>query len=198
MCGLDAALISTLLNSVLTMELARDLQTDTQEHEKMCYSALLMAMIFSTGEQIPLHHYEHLNPTFLQFLLDVIEDGLPSDATEQLPDLFINLLLAFNLHLSVPESNMVMQALIKRHNVKILTEKLLLLLNRGGETHTHTHTHTLISQQSCCSDVLTLCVCVCRGSSVCVRSRSSCAALGAQVPAGRVCESRHGRHLLPH
>lgn len=32
--------------------------------------------------------------------MDVIEDGLPSDATEQLPDLFINLLLAFNLHLS--------------------------------------------------------------------------------------------------
>lgn len=27
------------------------------EHEKMCYSALLMAMIFSMGEQIPLHHY---------------------------------------------------------------------------------------------------------------------------------------------
>ncbi|XP_059398960.1 NCK-interacting protein with SH3 domain-like [Carassius carassius] len=133
MCGLDAALISTLLNSVLTMELARDLQTDTQEHEKMCYSALLMAMIFSRGEQIPLHHYEHLNADFLQFLLDVIEDGLPSDPTEQLSDLFINLLLAFNLHLSVPESNMVMQALTKRHNVKILTEKLLLLLNRGGD-----------------------------------------------------------------
>uniref|UniRef100_A0A8C1UJG6 NCK interacting protein with SH3 domain n=1 Tax=Cyprinus carpio TaxID=7962 RepID=A0A8C1UJG6_CYPCA len=133
MCGLDAALISTLLNSVLTMELARDLQTDTQEHEKMCYSALLMAMVFCRGEQIPLHHYEHLNAAFLQFLLDVIEDGLPSDPTEQLPDLFINLLLAFNLHLSVPESNMVMQALIKRHNVKILTEKLLLLLNRGED-----------------------------------------------------------------
>lgn len=133
MCGLDAALISTLLNSVLTMELARDLQTDTHEHEKMCYSALLMAMIFSTGEQIPLHHYEHLNAAFLQFLLDVIEDGLPSDTTEQLPDLFINLLLGFNLHLSVPETNMVMQALIKRRNVKILTEKLSLLLNRGED-----------------------------------------------------------------
>lgn len=133
MCGLDAAMISTLLNSVLSMELARDLQTDTQEHEKMCYSALLMAMIFCRGEQIPLHHYEHLNSAFLRFLLDVIEDGLPSDPTEQLPDLFINLLLAFNLHLSVPESNMVMQALIKRHNVKILTEKLLLLLNRGED-----------------------------------------------------------------
>ncbi|XP_056303812.1 NCK-interacting protein with SH3 domain-like [Danio aesculapii] len=133
MCGLDAALISTLLNSVLTMELARDLQTDTEEHEKMCYSALLMAMVFSTGEQIPLHHYEHLNAGFLQFLLDVIEDGLPTDSTEQLPDLFINLLLAFNLHLSVPDSNMVMQTLMKRDNAKILSEKLLLLLNRGED-----------------------------------------------------------------
>ncbi|XP_073699917.1 NCK-interacting protein with SH3 domain [Garra rufa] len=133
MCGLDAALISTLLNSVLTMELSRELQTDTHEHEKMCYSALLMAMIFSMGEQIPLHHYEHLNAAFLQFLLDVIEDGLPSDPTEQLPDLFIHLLLAFNLHLNIPESNMVMQALNKRHNVKNLTEKLVLLLNRGED-----------------------------------------------------------------
>ncbi|XP_051977793.1 NCK-interacting protein with SH3 domain-like [Xyrauchen texanus] len=133
MCSLDAALISALLNTVLTMELARDLQNDTHEHEKMCYSALLLAMIFSMGEQIPLHHYDHLNSSFLEFLLDVIEDGLPSDLTEQLPDLFINLLLAFNLHLSAPDSNMVMQALIKRHNVKILTEKMLLLLNRGED-----------------------------------------------------------------
>ncbi|KAI7790828.1 NCK-interacting protein with SH3 domain-like [Triplophysa rosa] len=149
MCGLDAALISTLLNSVLAMELARDLQNDTSEHDKMCYSALLMAMIFSTGEQIPLHHYDHLNASLLQFLLDVIEDGLTSDPTEQLPDLFVNLLLAFNLHLSVPESNIVMQALIKRHNVKILTEKILLLLNRGEDpvcvfTHSPAAPHAVL------------------------------------------------------
>lgn len=42
---------------------------------------------------------EHLNSQFVQFLLDVIEDGLPSDTTEQLPDLFVNVLLAFNLHI---------------------------------------------------------------------------------------------------
>lgn len=42
---------------------------------------------------------EHLNSQFVQFLLDVIEDGLPSDTTDQLPDLFINVLLAFNLHI---------------------------------------------------------------------------------------------------
>uniref|UniRef100_A0A4W4HEY9 SH3 domain-containing protein n=1 Tax=Electrophorus electricus TaxID=8005 RepID=A0A4W4HEY9_ELEEL len=133
MCGLDSALISTLLNSILPMELARDLQNDMQEHQKMCYTALVLAMIFSMGEQVPYHHYDHLNTGFVQFLLDVIEDGLPSDSSEQLPDLCVNLLLAFNLHLTVPENNMVMQTLIKRHNVKILSEKILLLLNRGED-----------------------------------------------------------------
>lgn len=41
---------------------------------------------------------EHLNADFVGFLLRVLEDGLSSDPTEQLPDIFLNLLLAFNLH----------------------------------------------------------------------------------------------------
>ncbi|XP_072238256.1 NCK-interacting protein with SH3 domain isoform X2 [Leuresthes tenuis] len=132
MCSLAAALISTLLNSILPMELARDLQTDTQEHQKMCYTALVLTMIFSMGEQVPYHHYEHLNADFVQFLLRVVEDGLPSDPTEQLPDIFLNLLLAFNLHHTAPDNNVIMQEL-KQKNVKILTEKVLLLLNRGDD-----------------------------------------------------------------
>ncbi|XP_037108820.1 NCK-interacting protein with SH3 domain-like [Syngnathus acus] len=132
MCSLDASLISTLLNSILPMELARDLQTDTQEHQKMCYTALVLTMIFSMGEQVPYHHYEHLNGDFVLFLLDVVEDGHPSDPTEQLPDLFLNLLLAFNLHHTAPSNNIIMQQLRKK-NVKILTEKVLLLLNRGDD-----------------------------------------------------------------
>uniref|UniRef100_A0A7N8WNU7 NCK interacting protein with SH3 domain n=1 Tax=Mastacembelus armatus TaxID=205130 RepID=A0A7N8WNU7_9TELE len=132
MCSLDAALISTLLNSILPMELARDLQTDTQEHQKMCYTALVLTMIFSMGEQVPYHHYEHLNADFVQFLLDVVEGGHPSDPTEQLPDIFLNLLLAFNLHHTSPNNNVIMQEL-KKKNVKILSEKVLLLLNRGDD-----------------------------------------------------------------
>ncbi|KAF1391673.1 hypothetical protein PFLUV_G00044520 [Perca fluviatilis] len=132
MCSLDASLISTLVNSILPMELARDLQTDTQEHQKMCYTALVLTMIFSMGEQVPYHHYEHLNADFVQFLLGVVEDGLPSDPTEQLPDIFLNLLLAFNLHHTAPGSNVIMQEL-KKKNVKILSEKMLLLLNRGDD-----------------------------------------------------------------
>ncbi|XP_035517291.1 NCK-interacting protein with SH3 domain-like isoform X2 [Morone saxatilis] len=132
MCSLDAALISTFLNSILPMELARDLQTDTQEHQKMCYTALVLTMIFSMGEQVPYHHYEHLNAEFVEFLLGVVEDGLPSDPTEQLPDIFLNLVLAFNLHHTAPSSNVIMQEL-KKKNVKILSEKVLLLLNRGDD-----------------------------------------------------------------
>ncbi|KAM9324406.1 NCK-interacting protein with SH3 domain [Gastrophryne carolinensis] len=133
MCNLDASIISALVNSVLPMELARDMQTHTQEHQKMCYSALVLSMIFSMGEPLPYHHYEHLNSHFIQFLLDVIEEGLPSDSTEQLPDLFINVLLAFNLHIAVPANNVIMKTLCNRPNVKIFTEKLLLLLNRGDD-----------------------------------------------------------------
>ncbi|XP_058486918.1 NCK-interacting protein with SH3 domain-like isoform X1 [Solea solea] len=132
MCSLDATLISTLLNSNLPMVLARDLQTETQEHQKLCYTALVLTMIFSMGEQVPYHHYEHLNSDFVQFMLDVVEDGLPSDATEQLPDTFLNLLLAFNLHHTTPSDNVIMQEL-KKKNVKILSEKVLLLLNRGDD-----------------------------------------------------------------
>uniref|UniRef100_A0A8C6V5V8 NCK interacting protein with SH3 domain n=1 Tax=Naja naja TaxID=35670 RepID=A0A8C6V5V8_NAJNA len=133
MCNLDAAIISALVNSVLPMELARDMQTHTQDHQKMCYSALVLAMIFCMGEPLPYHHYEHLNSQFIQFLLHVIEDGLPSDGTDQLPDLFINVLLAFNLHIPVPEHNVIMVTVKKHSNIKIFTEKLLLLLNRGDD-----------------------------------------------------------------
>nr|XP_009686545.1 PREDICTED: NCK-interacting protein with SH3 domain isoform X1 [Struthio camelus australis] len=133
MCNLDAAVISMLVNSVLPMELARDMQTHTQDHQKMCYSALVLAMIFSMGEPLPYHHYEHLNSQFVQFLLDVIEDGLPSDTTDQLPDLFVNVLLAFNLHIPVPEHSVIMTTISKHSNVKTFTEKLLLLLNRGDD-----------------------------------------------------------------
>ncbi|XP_068598361.1 NCK-interacting protein with SH3 domain [Brachionichthys hirsutus] len=132
MCSLDAAMISTFLNSILPMELARDLQTDTQEHQKTCYTALVLTMIFSMGEQVPYHHYDHLNADFVEFLLGVVEDGLPSDPAEQLPDIFLGLVLAFNLHHTAPSSNVVMQEL-KKKNVKILSEKVLLLLNRGDD-----------------------------------------------------------------
>ncbi|XP_042655516.1 NCK-interacting protein with SH3 domain isoform X3 [Tyto alba] len=68
MCNLDAAVISTLVNSVLPMELARDMQTHTQDHQKMCYSALVLAMMFSMGEPLPYHHYGRCSPVCFKLL----------------------------------------------------------------------------------------------------------------------------------
>ncbi|XP_075403425.1 NCK-interacting protein with SH3 domain [Tenrec ecaudatus] len=133
MCSLDAAIISTLVSSVLPVELARDMQTDTQDHQKLCYSALILTMVFSMGEAVPYAHYDHLGTPFAQFLLSVVEDGLPLDTAEQLPDLCVNLLLALNLHLPAPDQNVIMAALSRHANVKVFSEKLLLLLNRGDD-----------------------------------------------------------------
>lgn len=44
MCSLDSALISTLLNSILPMELARDLQTDTQGEEASSITSFTLSI----------------------------------------------------------------------------------------------------------------------------------------------------------
>ena len=55
-----------------------------------------------------------------------------ADVNEKIPDLFVNLLLAFNLHFEIPEENMVMHVLGATGTAKTFTEKLMLLVNRGG------------------------------------------------------------------
>lgn len=131
LCGLDARVISELLNSVLPLELARDMQTDTQDIQKLCYSALVLTMMFSRAEAIPIQHYAHLSRSFIQFLLESVEHPPETDDNDQVPDLYVNLILAFNLHFEVPEDNLVMDVLDKSGTAKTFTEKLMLLVNRG-------------------------------------------------------------------
>ena len=63
LCGLDAEALSNLLVSVLPVELARDMQTDTQNIQKLTFSALVCAMLLSSGEPIPYTHYGELTPS---------------------------------------------------------------------------------------------------------------------------------------
>lgn len=74
----------------------------------------------------------HLNTGFVDFLLEHIETTLPNDETDQVPDMFVKLLLAFNLHFEMPSDNIVMEALAARGTAKDFTEKLMLLINREG------------------------------------------------------------------
>lgn len=79
-----------------------------------------------------IYFTEQLGPDFISFLLDLIETPPDTDLEDQIPDLFINLILSYNLQFTTSE-NMVLNALRERTAAKIFTEKILFLFNREGE-----------------------------------------------------------------
>lgn len=129
MCSLDAVVVTIMLNSILPMELARDMSSNPRNVPKLNYSSLLLTMIFSMGESMPVTHLEHLGSDFISFLLDLIEDPPDTDLDDQIPDLFINLILSYNLQFTKSE-NIVLDALNDKTNAKVFTQKILFLFNR--------------------------------------------------------------------
>ncbi|KAH3717720.1 NCK-interacting protein with SH3 domain-like [Dreissena polymorpha] len=135
MCTLDkkGPVITLLLCSVLTTELAKELQLNIEDCQRSSYVALLLSMIFSTGEPVPASLHDHLNAEFVQFLFNNIENPASGEHEDQLSDLVVNLVLAFNLHFYVPSKNLVLQVMEERKTVKVFSEKILLLFNRDED-----------------------------------------------------------------
>lgn len=69
---------------------------------------------------------------FISFLFELIEHPPDTDVEEQIPDKFLNFILAYNLQFADPEQNYVLHALEARENAKTFTEKILMLFNREG------------------------------------------------------------------
>ncbi|GIY80174.1 NCK-interacting protein with SH3 domain [Caerostris darwini] len=123
-CELDVIVVTQLLNSVLPMELARDIQDNFEDSEKVFHSALLLSVIFSTGEKPPTGTYEI--PAFLfEKLENVVKDG-----DEDVGQNLLNIILAFNLHFESAQENIVLETLKEKQSAQYLTEKLIFLLNR--------------------------------------------------------------------
>ncbi|KAK3580163.1 hypothetical protein CHS0354_030278 [Potamilus streckersoni] len=131
MCGLDVMVISVLLYSVLTTELAKEIQASVRDVQRVSYTGLVLTMIFSTGEAVPANLHDHLNEDFVGFLFDVMENPPSPEFEDQVTDILVNLILAFNLHFQEVKDNTVMQVLASKGTMKVFTEKLLLLINRG-------------------------------------------------------------------
>ncbi|XP_017760777.1 PREDICTED: NCK-interacting protein with SH3 domain isoform X2 [Eufriesea mexicana] len=129
MCSLDSVILTIMLNSILPMELARDMRSNPRNVTKLNYSSLLLTMIFSMGEPMPVTHLEQLGPDFIAFILDLIENPPDMDLEDQIPDLFVNLILSYNLQFTNSE-NIALNALKERTVAKNFTEKILLLFNR--------------------------------------------------------------------
>ncbi|XP_020288455.1 NCK-interacting protein with SH3 domain isoform X2 [Pseudomyrmex gracilis] len=129
MCSLDPMVLTIMLNSILPMELARDMKSNPRNVQRLKYSSVLLTMIFSMGEPMPVTHLEQLGTDFISFLLDLIETPPDTDLEDQIPDLFVNLILSYNLQFASSE-NIVLNALRERTVAKTFTEKILFLFNR--------------------------------------------------------------------
>ncbi|CAH2086326.1 unnamed protein product [Euphydryas editha] len=130
MCGLERTALATLALSALPAEIARDMRDNPRAVSRLSHSALLLSMVLSMGDKLPITHFEQLGVEFAQFLLELIENPPETDVDEQIPDLFLTLLLAYNLQFENPFENLLLNALETMPNAKIFCEKVLLLLNR--------------------------------------------------------------------
>ncbi|KAG0414116.1 hypothetical protein HPB47_008756 [Ixodes persulcatus] len=131
LCELDLQVVSLLLHSVLPMELARDLQANSDDIERTKYTALLLTVIFSTGEKPPNNVHEYVGEAFVGFLLETVESA---EAEEEVAELCLGTLLSLNLHLDMREDDhFVLRALKARQDARALTERLMLLVNREDD-----------------------------------------------------------------
>ncbi|XP_045445913.1 NCK-interacting protein with SH3 domain [Melitaea cinxia] len=130
MCGLERTALATLALSALPAEIARDMRDNPRAVSRLSHSALLLSMVLSMGDKLPITHFEQLGVEFAQFLLELIENPPETDVDEQIPDLFLTLLLAYNLQFVNPFENLLLNSLETMDNAKTFCEKVLLLLNR--------------------------------------------------------------------
>ncbi|KAL1132832.1 hypothetical protein AAG570_010784 [Ranatra chinensis] len=138
MCKLDKTVISILLNSVLPMELAREMQSNIKKIVLLEQPAQLLSMIFSMGEPMPITHLEHLGGDFVKLMFELIE----SERENDIADMVLILLLSYNLQFK-PHSttNITIQALCELDSAKTFTEKVMLLINREDDPVAHLKTH---------------------------------------------------------
>ncbi|XP_026744468.1 NCK-interacting protein with SH3 domain isoform X1 [Trichoplusia ni] len=130
MCGLERTALATLALSALPAEIARDMHDNPRAVSRLSHSALLLSMVLSMGDKLPITHFEQLGVEFAQFVLELIENPPETDVDEQIPDLFLTLLLAYNLQFEDPYDNILLNGLETRDIAKTFCEKVLLLLNR--------------------------------------------------------------------
>ncbi|KAG8318529.1 hypothetical protein J6590_001644 [Homalodisca vitripennis] len=110
------------------------MMSNTRNISRLTNSSALLTRIFSTGESMPVTHLEHVGSEFVTFLLAFIEEPPETDSADVIPDTFLRVVLAYNLQFPPHSShNLVLEALARRNNAKVFTEKILLILNREDD-----------------------------------------------------------------
>ncbi|KAL5275941.1 NCKIPSD family protein [Megaselia abdita] len=125
-CHLDHIIVDILLTSVLPLEIVEDMKTNFTDLDKFKELVRMLTIIFSLGQSMPVNHQEYLGVQFCSFLFEIVEGNHP----ENLVDLVITLILAFNQQFTDYTQNSVIESMQNIESARIFTEKILLLLNR--------------------------------------------------------------------
>ena len=135
MCQMEPNVISMMLSSVLPLELVQDIY-QTKDIERLRSDGILLTVILSSGEALPVHYFDQIGRIFCEFLMDYIEDPPNREFEVEVCDVFIAVLLAYNLQFPAIHSNIFIETLANRANTKTFMEKILLLLNREEDPTT--------------------------------------------------------------
>ncbi|KAJ8301354.1 hypothetical protein KUTeg_020341 [Tegillarca granosa] len=133
LCGLDAAVISHLLYSVLPLELINEIKTNYSEVQRLSYVCLVLTMLLCTAEPVPVNLQEQLSEEFIDFIFELIENPPSLELQDQAEDLLVNLILAINLQYDDHSFNTILDVVQRKGTVKNFTEKLMLIFNRGDD-----------------------------------------------------------------
>eukprot|EP00116_Pleurobrachia_bachei_P005960 sb/3466222/ len=122
---------SIYLSSHLPIQLATDLQATNVltllERQVEVFVAVLVY-----PNTMPRNHHDLLDEEFIEFLLAAMERNEPWDPEASIPHLFLNVILALNLHYSDSE-NTVCAKLQSRGSATAFSENLLVAFNRGTD-----------------------------------------------------------------
>ncbi|XP_068251129.1 NCK-interacting protein with SH3 domain [Palaemon carinicauda] len=96
-CQMSAANISYLSASVFPVELTREMLDGNCSLEVLRYTSLVLGMVLCMGDTLPYPHFCVMNERFVRILLDGIETYNEDPDNESLAELYLALVLAFNL-----------------------------------------------------------------------------------------------------
>ncbi|KAK7066412.1 hypothetical protein SK128_025838 [Halocaridina rubra] len=100
-CQMSAANISYLSASVFPVELTREMLDGSGNLDQLQYTALVMGMVLCMGDTLPYTHFSVMNDKFISILVDGIETYNENPDSESLAELYLSIVLAFNLQYAI-------------------------------------------------------------------------------------------------
>ena len=78
---------------------------------------------------MPVHYFNQLGDAFVHYLLENIENPTSREHERDVCDVFIGLVLSYNMQFKDKASNVTVKCLTKRNSAKAFTEQVIICLS---------------------------------------------------------------------